>query len=461
MTVTGNVGTDGDDVMIAIPQPVGLSADSKGGNDVVCIRPSQAPTPFSVWVDAGPGDDMVVNESDLGVPEAVGGSFLVELGLGADTYVGMDAVAFGGPGAVAPTETVWASVRNSHVSELENSVDTEVDTIDTRGGPDRVLTGSTVPGATNPDVIRTGSGDDEVHWAGVQTGPALVLGSGDGDEDTLHLYSGWQVKAVDVDARARVVTGDTRPLLRWEGNVTGFDLRLGVADQRFTGTKADEELVVAPPTPRVPGPYAPPGSVAEPTMPAAAVTHREIRMRGGDDTVNDYSFGPGRVDGGAGRDIFRGASCVDARIQLGDTYRCTTAASTTEQSHEYVFGFSGWEDLLLEGHTVAVTGTSADEKMKVVADRSVIRGRGGDDVLNASAVVAGVSAPAAVVSGGAGNDRLVGTNLADVLRGGPGRDQMYGERGDDHLAGGRGRDKAVGQDDIDRCVAEVRKECEA
>jgi hypothetical protein len=57
----------------------------------------------------------------------------------------------------------------------------------------------------------------------------------------------------------------------------------------------------------------------------------------------------------------------------------------------------------------------------------------------ASIVIAG-AAPAATERGGAGPDRLTGTNGADTLKGRGGRDRLLGRRGDDILIGGRGRD---------------------
>jgi RTX calcium-binding nonapeptide repeat (4 copies) len=56
------------------------------------------------------------------------------------------------------------------------------------------------------------------------------------------------------------------------------------------------------------------------------------------------------------------------------------------------------------------------------------------------ALIAATAAGARVVTGTAGNDRLVGTPRADVIRGLAGRDELLGRGGADFLQGGPGRD---------------------
>jgi Ca2+-binding RTX toxin-like protein len=55
-------------------------------------------------------------------------------------------------------------------------------------------------------------------------------------------------------------------------------------------------------------------------------------------------------------------------------------------------------------------------------------------------LIAAAAAGARVVTGTAGNDRLVGTPRADVIRGLAGRDELLGRGGPDFLQGGPGRD---------------------
>ncbi|MEY2426502.1 MAG: hypothetical protein QOI61_2074, partial [Actinomycetota bacterium] len=55
------------------------------------------------------------------------------------------------------------------------------------------------------------------------------------------------------------------------------------------------------------------------------------------------------------------------------------------------------------------------------------------------------------VTGGNGNDTLVGSASANRLDGGPGADTVSGGGGDDTLIGGSGFDSLDGGDGVDRC----------
>ena len=86
--------------------------------------------------------------------------------------------------------------------------------------------------------------------------------------------------------------------------------------------------------------------------------------------------------------------------------------------------------------------------------------------------VLGAYAHNIVISGGGGRDRLarVGNGFdldlpecgayRSVLRGESGPDRMTGRLGDDVLKGGTGHDVANGAGGVDKCRAEVRKNCE-
>src|SRR5262249_10512077 len=84
-------------------------------------------------------------------------------------------------------------------------------------------------------------------------------------------------------------------------------------------------------------------------------------------------------------------------------------------------------------HTfVAVTGSQGDR------DQPLVRGQGGDDVVNASTLRAGLVR--LTLDGGAGNDTLVGSRGDDTLLGGDGDDFVEGFRGNDRAELGAGRD---------------------
>lgn len=430
VTVTGTVGTEGDDVMVIEPGQY-TTALGLGGNDLICL----AATPMDEWrnvgVDAGPGDDTVVNDStDLDAA-----MYSIVLGEGADTYRGLVASVPDEPGSSPVIEEVRAGLGAPGME------DTALDTIDTGGGADVVYSGSTTPGAPNADVVRTGPGADTVHWAGERNGSTLDLGTG---ANAMKLYEGWRATSVVVDARRRLATGDDRPVLQWTGDLTDVTLQLDNRDVTYVGTDAAESLVI--------GPTAGTGSAAP------GDGSRTALMGGGDDALVLAVTGSGRVDGGHGRDRFYSDTCSTVRARLGGTFTCGSRA-TPEVSH--TFEFAGWEDLLVKGREVSLRGSDRAEKIKVVGVRIRLQGLGGADVLDPNVTLGWQSVDTPVVaSGGRGDDRVLGSYAADRLRGGPGDDKLFGQLGDDSLLGGTGRDKAVGKDGRDRCSAEVRRTCE-
>ncbi len=74
-------------------------------------------------------------------------------------------------------------------------------------------------------------------------------------------------------------------------------------------------------------------------------------------------------------------------------------------------------------------------------------------LLLAALVLSGPAlAVAATTNGGRGDDRLVGTNHADVLNGRGGDDTLYGQGGNDRLNGGAGDDYLLGGSGRDRLI---------
>lgn len=427
-TVVGSTGTEGDDVMVVVPQP-GVTAQALGGNDTICIVAAPEGGTRSVTVDAGAGDDSVVNES----ADVEDVWYTTILGAGADSYTGLDAVIPDNPQASPFEETVFAGVRDLTTGSVEGSLDVDVDVIDTRGGDDVVHSGTTTPGATNDDTVLTGTGDDTVEWAGERRGAGtLDVGTGD---NTLAVHPGWQGTSTMVSGPARAAIVDGRTVLRWAGAVAHYEVGVHTRDQIFTGTNADETLVLASRT---------------------AGGRRVISMGGGDDHLALYSMGSGRVTGGPGRDSYSGDGCSTATVRIGGTFACVPLGDAIGHS----FDFDDFEDLLLTGADVTVLGSDADEKIKVVADRIRIRGRGGDDLLNANTRGRPRGDEPVVLAGGTGADRVVGSTFRDRLLGGRGDDKLFGDASNDEILGGPGRDKSFGQLGRDRCVAEVRRSCE-
>ncbi|WP_210437512.1 hypothetical protein [Nocardioides xinjiangensis] len=431
VTVVGT-GTEGDDVLLveAVPDAGPTAYDGKGGDDLVCIRSRLQDEIYTITVSAGAGDDTVVNEvsdDDVWVTTV--------LGAGSDTYVGLDRAIPDDPKASPFHETVFAGEHDLTHAGLGETLDTEPDTIDTGAGEDVVHSGSTAPGATNGDVVRLGPGADRLSWGGEQTG---VLDTGAGG-DHLEVHPGWQGTDVAVDAAAGVATVDGRSVLRWTGEVATYTLMLDNPVVSFVGSDADESLYL---------------SAAAATPPAASTGRRSVSMGAGDDHLRLGVRGSGSVDGGPGRDTYSSTGCGRAHVTFGGSFVCTPS----DEQSTYAFAFDRWEDLFVGGGAVTVVGSPRAEKVKVVATRIRVRGLGGDDVLNANAVQ-GPGRPV-VLSGGRGDDRVVGSYARDRLLGGRGDDKLFGDSRGDDILGGPGRDRAFGQHGRDRCVAEERRSCE-
>ena len=445
VTVEGTTGTAGDDVMVVGLTPVG-TATGGVGNDLICIRLTTSREPLLYSVDAGPGDDTVVNESTAST------QLTTVLGAGADTYAGSDTT-----GEIVVAGAVgW--------QRLGDTSDVETDTIRTNGGDDAVYSGSTTPGERNRDGISLGEGNDLLHWAGEQVGSAADLGGG---SNTLALYPGWQGTSAVVDAGQRVATVDSRPALRWTGEVTNFQLRLDNLETTFTGTEAAEHLLATTPVVPMPGGVVPPPNPAQ---------RRMVDMRGGDDHVELWDTVGGTMIGGAGRDTLDAGYCLEADVNLGSHFTCLRAFNPRI---EYTAGIDAWEDVSVPGGRVHVVGTDRAEEINAHGLDVRIDGLGGADRLivdyfdnsgperGTSTVRGGRGADLVVgntgddrLVGGQGNDRLAGLYGNDTLLGGTGRDRLFGGRKADRLVGGSGRDKAVGEGGRDRCSAEVRRSCE-
>lgn len=446
VTTEGATGTAGDDVMVVGLTTVG-PASGGPGNDLICVRVTSGGEPFSYSVDAGPGDDVVLNESTDGNTRVT-----VLLGAGADTYTGSDVTGE----TVVTGAVLWP--------RLGDDSDVERDVVDTRGGADVVHSGSVAAGAANQDQVSLGEGDDALHWAGVQTGPAVDLGAG---ANRLALYRGWQGTDLLVDAPGGTATVDGRPVLRWSGAVAAYDLAVDNLRTRFAGTDADERVTLTRGTP------APAGGVVPNPSPEL---RRDLDLRGGDDTLVLHDMAGGDLVGGAGRDTVEMGYCPLAVVRLGAGYTCQVSLNPA-----IVFSGSvdAWEDVTLAGSDVRVIGTDGPDEIDARGYRVRVNGRGGDDVLTANRrnaateerwpvvirggagddLVSGTFSPDRLV-GGAGRDRIAGSLRSDLMLGGPGRDRLSGSKGSDRLAGGAGRDKADGGAGRDTCSAELRRSCE-
>jgi Ca2+-binding RTX toxin-like protein len=89
------------------------------------------------------------------------------------------------------------------------------------------------------------------------------------------------------------------------------------------------------------------------------------------------------------------------------------------------------------GLTLTTTGDTAVTSF----DASGVVGNGaGDTAANLAVTYTSANTNATTITGGAGNDTLIGNNGSDVIRGGAGNDTIFGEIGQDTLTGGAGAD---------------------
>jgi Ca2+-binding RTX toxin-like protein len=202
---------------------------------------------------------------------------------------------------------------------------------------------------------------------------------------------------------------------------------------------------------------------------------------GGDDLANILRGGAGDdvLQGGAGNDVLNGEVGVDTAdysdktgavsVTLsGATNASVSIAGSVEdeiRNIENLIGGSGNDQLGGDGFANTLNGGSGDDVLKGGAGNDVLDGETGLDTAdysdkagavsvtlagaaNASVSVAG-SAEDTIrnienLTGGAGNDQLVGDTLVNVLKGGAGDDVLKGDAGDDFLDGGAGNDSMLG-----------------
>ena len=138
---------------------------------------------------------------------------------------------------------------------------------------------------------------------------------------------------------------------------------------------------------------------------------------GGNDTISGGG-GNDTIDGGSGNDSLKGGSGNDTLIG-GD-------------GNDKLDGQSGTD-------TVSYVGTRTPVKVKLASQKKQKTGRGTDTLLNNENL-----------SGGSGNDTLVGDKHANTINGGPGNDRIAGGAGNDTLIGGSGNDRLDGQSGSDR-----------
>jgi hypothetical protein len=374
------------------------SVSAGSGDDLVCITGS-TPDGKHVQADTGAGDDLVEVHSSNTVR--------AQLGEGADSFTGG-----------AEDDHVRAGYRDA---EYGDHVDEERDIVSTGDGDDSLSSGqdSNLP---DPDLISLGSGDDNLVMAGSG-------GSADGGTGINGLIV--QTDGPGTSAPGRWVLDNVQQQLAKNGEVrftwTGFqrfELHWLAKGHPLSVIGSDQDEIFM-------------GSSR-----GTDTRRLEVAAGGGDDIV---AIGTGVtrqvLDGGPGHDTvsaIAGASVDRLRVDLGH-HRLRRGSDRTRST------LRRFEDVTVTGFRHAfVRGDVRRNRIDLSQTcHAEIRGAGGADRLRVvkAPTLCGRPTPPRL-DGGPGDDLLIGSRLADILLGGPGHDVARG-------AAGR-----------DRCVAEVRVDCE-
>ena len=161
-----------------------------------------------------------------------------------------------------------------------------------------------------------------------------------------------------------------------------------------------------------------------------------------------------RVRGGLRTDVPAGRTSsdhgADTRFRAIETFNGTENGDVFigGPGDDFYSGMAGFDRIRL--------GAGDDDAQLLTG---VLRAGPGDDHVRAQWGPLGARARTEL-SGGSGDDWLLGTPRRDRVSGGPGADQIEGSSGDDRLRGDGGRDDVRGDNGVDRCSGEQQRSCE-
>ena len=382
----------------------------------------------------GAGDDQMFGEAgdDLMVWNAGDGTDLMEGGDGVDTA----AVNGGNGGETFAITANGTRVRFDRTDAAPFSLDigtTENLVINANGGNDTIsavgnlaaLIKLTIDGGAGHDTILGGNGADTLLGGdgndfidGQQGNDVALLGAGD---DVFQWDPGDGSDTVDGQAGA--------DMLLFNGSAAGETFDIAANGDRVRLTR----------------------NVGNITMDLKGVENIYLRTLGASDNVvvNDLS----------------GTGVTQVNLDLGGTIGGTAGDAAADTVT--VMGRNTISDTIQvsgSGTSVSVAGLPAVVRMTAVEganDVLVVNGLGGDDLITAAGLVAGVVK--LTIDGGNGNDAIFGSAGNDTLIGGAGNDFVAGGRGNDTAllgAGddlfqwnpGDGNDTIEGGDGVDKMV---------
>ena len=376
-----------------------------GGGGGTTTRPTQSSdnligTARGDTIDALAGNDTI---------DGLAGHDRLSGGAGNDTLIGGagNDTLNGGSGNdtadySAATTAVSANLATGRVSSSQTGTDTliAIEAIVGGSGNDLLRAGSSganLSGGGGNDRLFGGAGQDVIRG---DAGNDTILGRAGADR----LFGGAGDDFLIIDAADTVVNGGA-----------GLDRALvqGNADFSINLNSASIEVINS--------------AGGNDNLNGAGMTGRLVARSGtGDDTIiggNGSNF----LYGGAGNDSITGGNGSD--VLLG------------HQGVDYISGGGGNDSIYTDGNDRFIDGGAGYDRLYVLGSNAVS--------LNLAAV--GFE----VVSGGAGNDRLIGSTVADrqllrgnngddTLFGGAAADTMFGGNGNDSISGGAGADKLFG-----------------
>lgn len=428
-------------------------------------------------LDGGPGDDFLVGDKvidlDLPIPMAPGDDFLTG-GTGDDQLYGNagNDVLLGGEGNdVLSGDDEGAVVFEEGDDWLEGGEG--LDQLFGRGGNDTLI------GDGGADVLFGGTGNDALDG-----GEGDDVGFGGAGDDTI--IGGEGLDQFDGEAGNDVLFGDDGNDLLIGGD--GLDELDGGGGDDLLGGGADADTIFAGE-----GNDELQGGLGNDLLVGGAGDDRVFGEAGDDQLFGDDGHdvlrgddGNDELDGGAGDDILVG----DADGQIGGVGGNDTLAGGAGNDtlvggggqDTYFFGIGNGFDVITEAagegnRLVFGTGISSDAIIAAAGpdDSFVIRTGNGesgvqisnfgiDDLAGSHPIdsfefsdgtiltYSQLAAAGLAVSGGLGNDRLIGTAQGERIFGGEGNDTVTAGAGNDVLLGGIGNDVLFGEAGLDTYI---------
>lgn len=392
----------------------------------------------------GSGDDLIFGQAGNDTLFGKGGSDLLFGGDGNDVLTGGDGddQMFGQAGN---DRLIWNPGDNTDLFEGGEGIDTaevnggngaEVFTVTANGTRVRFDRVNPAPfsldiGTTERLVINANGGDDTITAGnGLAALISIVADGGDGNDTILGGDGADLLLGGDGNDRIAGGRGDDVGFLGAGDDIFGWNPgdgndviegQAGLDTMQFNGSGANEQINISANGGRVRFFR----DVANITMDLNDVERINFEALGGADTitVNDLSGTDVKEINLNLAGVLNGAT--------GDAQADTVILNGTNSTNAI--------QILGQGGNLAVTGLPVLVNIQKVEgnDRLVINGLGGNDTISAAGLITPVGL---TLDGGAGNDTLIGSSLADVFLGGDGNDFVDGRRGNDVAFLGAGND---------------------